>query len=356
MSNRRKKRRQKRTASIALIIVALVLVAGVGIYFLHGQKDEGSDNSQSVISNITENVSNSDIGTASNSISSNAQSSGDIYEDFMKGSATLNFSYYFSAESLAINENSNDYDLFSNLSKKEYTLPDLVDEMNSIFTDPNGFYCGDKISKMEYSYLDCGNDGNKELALRFTCPIVEQQSTMTMIVKEMDGKLQLIHSFDEWSRCSASLNEYGFVSSGGSGGAAVHSFETGYIDASGKYNFGYSEIDYSDVDAFGMEYDNTGYDLNSISGILELFTLRTKPTTMDDYKPQYFACAIEDNGNDTEELYKSGPYKSILDSFTGINFMKYDEMLKLENQRNEEIGATSEIINGKELEYTEFKL
>lgn len=350
----RKRRRQKRLASLLLIIVALVLIGGVAVYMLHGKN---TDASQSLVSNVRDNVSQiKSTSDNSSSSSSDNQSNEDSYESLLSGTGTMSFSYYFSNESKAVHESSSDYELFSNLSKQEYTLPELVDELNKIFTDPNGWYMGNEISGMEYSYLDCGNDGNKELAIRFTCPIVEQESTLTMILKEMDGKIQLVHSFDQWSRCEASINEYGFCSSGGSDGAAVHVIETGYVDASGKFNYGYCEYDYSEVDAFGDSYEHTDYDTSSIDGIIEIFTLRTKPATMDDYEPQYFAYSIYDNGNDTTELYKSGPYKDLMDSFTNIDFMSYDEMLKLETSRTDEIGATSDIISANQLEFSQLKL
>ncbi len=352
--NRRRKRRQRRVASIVLIIVALILIAGVGAYMLVSKQNGKTENLFSTIENKSGNI----ISAASKNSGSTsvANDDNDLYSDFLSGNGILSFSYYFSDNSKAIHETSSDYELFSNLSKQEYSLPDLTKELNQIFTNPNGWYVGNEISKIEYSYLDCGNDGNKELAIRLECPVVEENSNLTMIIKNIDGKLQLIHSFDGWSRNDASINEFGYYTSGGSNGAACHVLEVGYIDATGNYHFGYSEEDYAEVESFGDSFDHTDFDTSTIEGQIEIFTLRTKPADMEDYLPQYYAYSIYDNGNDTDGLYTSGPYKDIMDSFTNINFMQYTEMMKIESDRNEEIGATENIINGNSLEFTEITL
>lgn len=354
MSSRKRRRKQKRIASIVLIVVALVLVASIGAYlFVSNKTDEGNTS----LSDIASQVTNSNSSDSSNSEStSNTPSNGDLYENFLAGTEKMSFSYYMSGDSLDIHKNSNDYDLFSKLTDKEYTLPELVDGMNKIFTDPDGFYMPQKISKMSYAYLDCGKDGNKELALSFVCPIVEEESTLTMIIKEIDGKLQLVHSYDTWSRSDTSINEYGYVTSGGSGGAALHYFESGYIDASGKYNFAYSEEDYSGIDAFAMTFDHTDFntDIESLSleGNIEIFTLRTKPSTMEDYMPEQYAYAVDSSTNPTIE----DTYKEVMSCFTDINFISYNDMMKIESNRNTEIGATEDIIAGNQVEFKELKL
>ncbi len=354
MSNRKRRRKQKRIASIVLIIVALVLIAGVGTYFYVSNK---ADDADVILSNNTENENNSNSADSTKSEnSSNIQSNSDIYEGFLAGSEKMSFSYYMSGDSLNIHENSLDYELFAKLANKEYTLPELVDGMNTIFTDPDGFYAPQKISKMSYAYLDCGKDGNKELALEFVCPIVEEESTLTMIIKEMDGKLQLVHSFDSWSRGEASINEYGYVTSGGSGGAALHYFEGGYIDASGKYNFAYSEEDYSGVDAFAMTFDHTDFNTDiealSLEGMAEIFTLRTKPSTTEDYMPEKYAYTVDGSTNPNLE----DTYKEVMSCFTDINFISYNEMMQLETERNHAVGATDDIISGNPVEFKDFSL
>ena len=348
MSNRKRRRKQKRMASIMLIVIALILVAGVGTYFYTSNK---ADNGNTVLSGFTEKISN-----VTGSDNTNNSSNSDIYEGFLAGNEKMSFSYYMSGDSLSVHENTTDYELFSQLADKEYTLPELVDGMNNIFTDPDGFYVPQEISKMSYAYLDCGKDGNKELALQFVCPIAEEESTLTMVLKEMDGKLQLVHSFDMWSRGDGSINEYGYVATSGSGGAALHYFEGGYIDASGKYNFAYSEEDYTGVDAFAMTFDHTDFNQDieelALEGNVEIFTFRTKPSTMDDYMPEKYAYAVDGSTNPNLE----DTYKDVMSCFTDINFISYSEMMKLETERNQAVGATDDIISGNELEFKEFSL
>ena len=352
MSNRKRRRKQKRMASILLIVVALVLVAGVAAYMFLSNKDDSVD---TALGSATEKISNVASSVKTENTTSTS-SNGDIYEGFLAGNEKMSFSYYMSGDSLSIHENSLDYELFAKLANKEYTLPELVDGMNTIFTDPDGFYAPQKISKMSYAYLDCGKDGNKELALEFVCPIVEEESTLTMIIKEMDGKLQLVHSFDSWSRGDASINEYGYVTSGGSGGAALHYFEGGYIDASGKYNFAYSEEDYSGVDAFAMTFDHTDFNTDiealSLEGMAEIFTLRTKPSTTEDYMPEKYAYTVDGSTNPNLE----DTYKEVMSCFTDITFMSYTDMMKIETERNNAVGATDDIIAGNPVEFKDFSL
>ncbi len=42
--------------------------------------------------------------------------------------------------------------------------------------------------------------------------------------------------------------------------------------------------------------------------------------------------------------------------FTDINFIDYNEMMKLETERNHAIGATDDIITANDVEFKEFSL
>ena len=116
-----------------------------------------------------------------------------------------------------------------NLCGNKYYIGDLVDEIYE-FYDLN---TDDKV--VEYAYLDCGNDGIDELAVRITVPIGDQ--TEYFIIKEIGGQLETIYSVDAWPRRKVMLGQYGFIALEASGGAAGTFFSKCYVDETGKLHY-----------------------------------------------------------------------------------------------------------------------
>ncbi len=152
-----------------------------------------------------------------------------LYELFLKNVATVhidnssNVGYYFS---------------YADSDGRDVTLEDLVHVIIDYYNEDNE-YVETKLEKIEYAYLDCGKDGNEELALRIFTPGIDYW-TQYIIIKEIDGQLRTVYSNVEWSRGQTFITEYGYVYSDGSGGASHHVFTKEYIDAEGKYNFIYT--------------------------------------------------------------------------------------------------------------------
>ncbi|MCR5416929.1 MAG: hypothetical protein K6E79_09040 [Pseudobutyrivibrio sp.] len=354
--NRRRRRQRKRLISMILIVVALVLIVLCAVlYILKNNANENEINTDSTVeTTIDEEETNDDVNqqTVDTAVE-------DPYENIINGKGKIAFDYYL--DNIYANEPYGSYegDLINSLPTKESTLPDLVDSMNTIFEDPDQYYNGGEVSSVSYAYLDCGNDGNKELALNFVCPVVEEGSYMTMILKEIDDKVQVVYIFCGWSRSETSINEYGYISGGGSGGATLHVSDCSYINADGEYCYGYSEEEQADLASFAEFKDHTDYDTSALNGTIVVYSLRTTPTTSEDYEPQYYSYLVyDDNYNEmsVDNLYTDSEYKMVMDSFTGIDFVSYDELQQIENDKLSEIGVTDTIKNGKELEYTEIKL
>ena len=281
-----------------------------------------------------------------------------LYDAFLNGEATLSTDYYLNNASETGSGYENDF--FSIIAGDELTLPEMVETLNEAFMDDEGFFAHQEISSISYSYLDCGNDGEKELAVKFVCPVVEPDSNIVLVIKEIDSKLQVVYSVCSWSRSETTINEYGFIQGGGSGGAINHSSDAALIDADGKYQFGYILTESADLEDFGYAYEHEDFDASSLEGTLCIYELRLTFEPGADKPSDYFSYAVYDSDTyeeiDVPNLYTDSPYKEVLDSFTTIKFVPYDELEKAISDKLDSIGATEDVRNANELEFTEIAL
>lgn len=375
---RRKRRKQKRMLLMITIILTIILliVIGVSVYLVVNKLNEKRENV--VTEETTENnqlPSNAEgkeqngqqtSGKADEKTEDSPQKSSEegkssdaenTYENLIAGTGKLNFSYYM--DNIYVNSEFKDYqdELFSHLKSREYTISALISEFNDIFMHSGDFISEGKVTYAGYSYLDCGNDGNKELALQFVCPVVEESSSLTLILKDMGGDIQVVYAFCCWSRSETNINEYGVLTGGGSGGASLHGWDLGIIDANGKYTFGYSEEEQLDINMFYTGQDHPEIDTSSYDGSIYAYSLRTKEAAGEDAWPQYYSYAVfDDNGNEMNipNLYTDSEYKKVMDVF-GLNFIPKAEFDKKAEDRANEIGATSQMRSGANLEYKELK-
>ena len=96
------------------------------------------------------------------------------------------------------------------------------------------------LESIKYAFIDCGNDGKKELAVRISTPTNTEEWIEYIIIREKNGSLETIFSDVAWSRKHIYLNEYGYFYNDGSNGAANNSFNKSFIDAKGNCHFLYS--------------------------------------------------------------------------------------------------------------------
>lgn len=87
-----------------------------------------------------------------------------------------------------------------------------------------------------YAYLDCGHDGDEELAVRIGSG---EYMWLYWVIKDMDGRLECIYSRAAWPRSIIEINQYGLISGFASGGAFYHTSDEGYLDATGAYHYIY---------------------------------------------------------------------------------------------------------------------
>ncbi|MBR3634820.1 MAG: hypothetical protein IKN47_01385, partial [Lachnospiraceae bacterium] len=102
----------------------------------------------------------------------------------------------------------------------------------------------DVISEAGYSYIDCGMDGHKELALKlFYKDTNEYGSPYTeyMILKSTESGFKLCASANTYYRSEATVNEYGYITEGGSTGADSAYFRSSFVDENGVEQWIYSD-------------------------------------------------------------------------------------------------------------------
>lgn len=278
-----------------------------------------------------------------------------LFEDLLAGKAGISFSYY--ADKFLSGEDEYYYiagDYIKPLpTDRELTLSELRDEFNKIIHENNED--AEDVRGMSYAYLDCGADGTKEMALKVDGPIIDGNSNLTLILKNIDGKIQAVYAYACWDRSQTDINEYGFITGGGSNSASNHGSDVAYIDADGNYNFGYYEGEELDFDSFTYFKEHEDYDTSKLEGNFCIYELRLDENT--DETNYYYSYIVVDKETYQEitvpDLYTDSEYKKIIDGIKDCNFVTVDELNKLKEDKLKAIGVTDEIKKGNIPEYTE---
>ncbi|WP_408069666.1 sigma-70 family RNA polymerase sigma factor [Butyrivibrio sp. JL13D10] len=157
---------------------------------------------------------------------SNTEMDTTLYEKFLHNEESVHINtendlgYYFS---------------FKNFTKQDYTLEEIVDTLIAFYKED---WMTDRVSleKIEYAYIDCGNDGDKELAVVIHTPSEEPLESWEeyLIIKNINGTLQTVYSDVAWTRNIINLNEYGYIDIYGDGGVENSGWDKSFIDAEGK--------------------------------------------------------------------------------------------------------------------------
>ena len=288
-----------------------------------------------------------------------------IYERFMAGDEPLyiredQYSYIVDSVSLgAMLE-----------AGASYMLDEICNKINR--TDNSGMAVNE-MEQLSYAYIDCGADGEIELALRFDglVNMYDGNGSNVYIIKNVNGRLEMCYSLEEMYRSWAELsNEYGMVAEGGYGGYG--DMETiGYLDADSTYtqlyrkqteDWGYDASyyfnEYNEPDLYnavaGAEYllVKTGY----------FFEPYKDGQDYDEYqsgiKNSFELCYRDESGNipveDVDPLvYEDSIYQEIFDA-AGVPFYSAAEIDDMIADRAEQIGLTEKIMNGKPVEWIPF--
>ncbi|SDB34949.1 lysozyme inhibitor LprI family protein [Butyrivibrio sp. INlla16] len=320
---------------------------------------ESKEDSQS--EGDAEDKENSDNSQDADNTADEKNGESDLYDAFLVGDSTLSFDYYMNNVFQDSEYRSYVDDIISYVpTDREYTLSELRNTLQGILNNDAYYFAGGDIETMEYAFIDCGADDVREMALKMVGPFVEPGSELTLVIKELEGKLQVIYAFASWSRSQTDIYEYGIISGGGSNGASNHGWDEAYINADGKYQFGYYEEQEMDFEMFANYKDHANFDLSDIEGSMTIYNLQLEEWSKDKKIEQYYSFEVYDNETyetmNIPNLYTDSKYKDVVDSFKDCKFVSMDELYKIEADKMESIGVTDKIKNGKMPTYSNINL
>lgn len=240
-----------------------------------------------------------------------------------------------------------DYDPEAFDYSKEYTK----DEILEAFAKEQMSELGSNIAQECTCYnLDLGNDGIPEICVEFTnFQDIMDWASLSFVIKEYDGKLKCIYSFDCRSRYDYYISYDGVISSSGSGGADYHSASEAYLDAEGKYIplyediycgpysiSGYMAEPFNDISDSLMALSNEGYDTEVT------FVSFDNESPSHDYLVDF---SVYDSNAGDFLLDEDPKTLEVKDIFTqaGIEITDYDDIQDIISERLAELGITEEM-------------
>lgn len=197
---------------------------------------------------------------------------------------------------------------------------------------------------VSYAYIDCGNDGKNELAVKFTGIDIyspNDDSFAVYVFTTRGNELYLTYSYECWARSYTEMNSLGFISGGGSSGAGDHIDENGVLDADGKYH-----------NIFILE-ELSGWWINYINDTAyqDIFQGDEPEIYVDKYQ-------IDDNEYCTYGVYEEGTEISEMSkkyieacAEAGTHWVTDEEIENIIREKEKQLGVTEEIKAAKNFEW-----
>ena len=203
-----------------------------------------------MLAGCAQNAEDAEGGSSLFEQTSDAESGSSLYDDFKAGNAKAKYT--------GAGDRTSYLETSLCLEKgKSYTMDEIVSALEGS-TDYK------KASDTTYTMIDCGSDGVSEM---LTETFFDPEFTLYMIIKDIDGELVICFDQDAWSRSDLQVEADGKISSGGSGGAAIHIVDYAFVDAKGDYKFFYGCEEtltlYNDI----YLYDKTDYQVLPVDGL-----------------------------------------------------------------------------------------
>lgn len=224
------------------------------------------------------------------------------------------------------------------------------------------------VAKVEYAYIDCGDDGKNELAVCVTFDDSMGEFLEYMVFKNTDEMLKYVASFETYYRYESTLNQYGYATTVGSSGANAYGGSYFVIDADGNAKLlyttevetglkeavipgycipevfvpkDYPENEFADTDRDGLEMEMTTFE----------DYMGTAEDDYNRYLQSYFFKFVDYDGNDVDakEEYQDLYKKARLEVVNGNEWQK-----KIDNHEKE-MGVTEKIKNAEAPEWVEYK-
>lgn len=269
-----------------------------------------------------------------------------LYEDFIAGSGTVSVG----SET-------------RHLTEGEYTLAELVENMQ---TDLENYGLPTTLSEIDYALIDCGKDGFPELALKL--PFEDENgyqdaSTDYVIIRPFQGTLSVVTVEETYYRTETSINEYGYINYGGSGGATQYYSENKVVTADGELYSLYSETTYFGIGSLAFSPDVIYGDLASavVPGDFEFgdkyeihaynfgYESAFDPST----QPEEYSADLAKNrvyvftDNDGNDAMPDEAYIRLC-ADNGISIVSSEDIKTMIGERCALYGATEDILAGEE--------
>lgn len=132
---------------------------------------------------------------------------------------------------------------------EKYSLSEIVERVH----EASDLYDETKETEICSRYIDCGQDGEKELLVSIYMPGAWSEGyNIKFILKEVDKELQVLYFGEGWDTDSSffRISDNGYISKGGRGSDGVLVVENGYLDSDVNWHFYYGYFYYMDMYSF----------------------------------------------------------------------------------------------------------
>ena len=220
-----------------------------------------------------------------------------------------------------------------------------------------------KLREASYAYIDCGADGTAELAVNLEYTLFGAYNYMYFFRFD-DGEIHLFDGRDWGYRSFLTVNEYGYVNDGGSGGANLYLNEYYYYDADCKKVYLYSEEALMGMDSPRIQkyYLKGGYERNDYPddsyevGGYTVYTVNFKEYPSMLYEDMtevslydiYYRDQIYSFTDENDRPVK--PDKDMIEFYKkeGVKWYSRDELDEILIKHQDELGADKKIREGRE--------
>lgn len=225
------------------------------------------------------------------------------------------------------------------------------------------------INAKEKAYIDCGMDGYPELVLKLSYEREEYEDSPDdeFIVLRLNGdELNIVTNFAQYYRSFADINEYGYITIGGSGGATTYTNTNSFVTAEGKEVFLWTETGrygfdkpYFPMDAYEIPDDvkavvarevgyaegGNAYEMDRVS-FSEYDCDSTDPDEQQRYNDEYLLnCYYTFVNDDGENAVTDEEYIKLCNDNI-VKLVTKEELDQMRADKAMEYGCTSEIVSG----------
>ncbi|WP_026653020.1 hypothetical protein [Butyrivibrio proteoclasticus] len=320
--------KKKFVVRLLAMTMASTLLSGCGISYSIKNEDEEAATEESTEEEEEEKEEEAEEEPEEEEADTENLTGEELYDAFMNGDVKITYT------NLDVNGSA---DMLADYLEdgEEYDINEIAKKAEEGYT-PGRTLTEDPTSRL----IDCGEDGVKELLVRFQ---FGDSTSLSMILKDVDGKLKYCYSGESWDRSELCISDTGVITSSGSGGATVHGSDYAYVDAEGDYHFFYYVEDEGMPYSMYVQNDAGEYVTINFDDLDTDYFMVTSYRIEDDQRNTqcYYTYNMLDDGYNIittdEDFAESNPY---MQKFTeaGITIYKKDAIVEKLSKRAEEIG------------------